>query len=543
MGAEVLWWVITCAAALVTLWPSLSDHWLWDDEGLATSGALMNDASGLLRVWTGRGTLDYFPLTSTSFWLERRLFDGAWGHRVDNLVLHAANACLVGSVALRARVPEGRAAGLLFAVHPMIVSSAAWVSERKNTLSLFFALLALLAALPRDRAFPTRRGLGAVVGLFTLALLAKTQVVGLPLVIAALWWLRGTPPREGWASLGAMTVIAVGLGLLTISFQHSPPHLASVSALERLVRAADAVRFQLVHVLWPSPLVMIHERGAVGAGLAGGLTLALIALAAGALMALGAESRERTRHWARPALAILVSYLALLAPTLGLLDMAFMRFAFVAEHFAYAALPVALAAIVLALARLPRPAFFGALGAGVIVLGVVSHGYAASYASREALWRHNVRVVPSAAAAHGNLALELQAEHPERAIEEAREGVRLDPDDGELHAFLGAVLLQQLSLDEARTELERAIALEPGLARAHNNLASVLVLQGELEGGIEHLRTALGIEPDYALGHMNLARLLAARGELEDAHEEQARAIALDPAMREVPLVPDAPSP
>jgi Tfp pilus assembly protein PilF len=60
-----------------------------------------------------------------------------------------------------------------------------------------------------------------------------------------------------------------------------------------------------------------------------------------------------------------------------------------------------------------------------------------------------------------------------------------------------------------------------------------------VDDGIAHVRAALAIEPDYALGHMNLARLLASRGEMDEAERERSLAIDLDPALADVPLVPE----
>lgn len=539
LRTSVAWWTATCALVLVTLGSTVRGEWLWDDEVLVASPRVMRGLEGLARIWAGDGTLDYFPLTSTSFWVERRFTDQPWLPRLDNLVLHAIGACLVGTLATRLRVRHGPFVGILFAVHPLVVSSAAWVAERKNTLSLCLAVASLIVALPADRAWPKRRELAASVALFALALLAKTQVVGLPIVLAGCWWLRGRPPREAWLAIAAMLACALGLGLVTISFQDAATPSDAGGALVRGVRAADATAFQLAHTVWPSGLAMIYARDAVSGQSARGWVASLVLVAALAGLAWASTTKARA-SWARPSLVILVSYLALLGPTLGLLDMSFMRFAYVADHFAYAALPVALLALVLSTSLMPARASLGALAIVAAGLSGLSFEHARSFHTRATLWAHNVEVVPRAAAAQGNLALALQERgDTRRALRAAREAVRLAPEDAEMHCFLGVVLLQQGQVPEARRELEIALALDPELVRAHNNLASALVVEGQVDDGIAHVRAALAIEPDYALGHMNLARLLASRGEMDEAERERALAIDLDPALADVPLVPE----
>ena len=87
----------------------------------------------------------------------------------------------------------------LFAWHPLRVESVAWVSERKDVLSLFFFLLTLLAyaryvqatRVPEARA---GRFLALAVVFFALGLLAKPMLVTLPCVLLLLdvWPLRRT---------------------------------------------------------------------------------------------------------------------------------------------------------------------------------------------------------------------------------------------------------------------------------------------------------------------------------------------------------------
>jgi hypothetical protein len=119
--------------ALAAFWPALGGGYVFDDHELLGSGGVVTGS--LASLWRGSGS-DYWPITSTTFWLERRLLGGATlpGHLV-NLALHVTMALLLRRVLLRLAVPGALAGALLFLVHPVTVESVAWLSERKNVLS------------------------------------------------------------------------------------------------------------------------------------------------------------------------------------------------------------------------------------------------------------------------------------------------------------------------------------------------------------------------------------------------------------------------
>jgi len=131
---------------------------------------------------------DWHPLAWLSHALDTEVFgfDPAGPHD-ENLFLHALNVVLLFWVLRRATGFVGRSAmvAALFALHPINVESVAWISERKNLLSMLFFLLALAAYRWYARKPQVGRYL-VVALLFALGLMAKPQVITLPFVLL-LW--------------------------------------------------------------------------------------------------------------------------------------------------------------------------------------------------------------------------------------------------------------------------------------------------------------------------------------------------------------------
>src|SRR5947199_1478797 len=142
--------VIVGAVLLVYL-PAWSAGFVWDDEQLITANPLLRTFSGLIEIWSGGRTADYFPLTNTVFWIEHQLFGASpTGYHVVNILLQIANALLVWRLLTRLNIPGAWLAGLIFGIHPVHVASVAWISELKNLLAMFFALLSVLCFLELD---------------------------------------------------------------------------------------------------------------------------------------------------------------------------------------------------------------------------------------------------------------------------------------------------------------------------------------------------------------------------------------------------------
>src|SRR6185312_9384836 len=129
----------------------------------------------------------------TTFRIEHALWGlNASGYHWVNILLHAINALLVWRLLVRLKIPGAWLAAALFALHPVQVESVAWVTERKNVLSLFFFLLALRAWVEFiDETAPRRKFQYALsLIFFALALFAKTTACTLPAALLLILWLK-----------------------------------------------------------------------------------------------------------------------------------------------------------------------------------------------------------------------------------------------------------------------------------------------------------------------------------------------------------------
>src|ERR1039458_2294408 len=202
--------LLLVAATLLAYLPALRGQFIWDDDSWTTKiSGLLRDASGLWTMWSKPGALQqYYPLTGTTFWLDYHLW-GFWTlpYHVENVLLHACAALLFWRLLLRLQVPGAWLAAAIFALHPVMVESAAWITERKNVLSLVLYLGALLAyggfacfwttdngtASPGATA-PSRRwgAFALALLLFVAADLSKATAFSLPAVLLLVcWWKRG----------------------------------------------------------------------------------------------------------------------------------------------------------------------------------------------------------------------------------------------------------------------------------------------------------------------------------------------------------------
>ena len=486
-----------------------------------------------------------------------------------NVLLHAADAVLLWRVLILLRVPGAWLGACLFALHPVEVESVAWITERKNVLSCFFYLGAVLAWFRFEGGRTARRAVstaaegsgrlvrrpgrdwrfyGVAVACFVCALGTKTVTCSLPaaLLLIILW--KGGPRRAGdWRSDGGRSfistaapliplfLIGAGMGLLTAWMERhyvgEQTHAWAFSFAQRILVAGRALLFYTGKLLLPARLTFIYPHWEVDAN-----RWRQWLFPAGALAATLGLWGLRKRFGAGPLVAWLFYGLTLF-PALGFFYVFPFRYSFVADHFQYLASmgPLALAGAGMARAS----EYFGkalqtwsraGCAAIFLLLGTLTWLQCGMYEDLETLYRTTIARNPGCWMAYDNLAVVLMNRgNVDEAMGLSRKTLAIKPDNPQGHVNLGNALVAQHRMDEAIGRYREAIRYSPQMAEAHSDLGNIFLFQGHAEGAMAEYQTAIKIKPGYAEAHNNLGYAEMQKGRLEEATAEFRKALELKP--------------
>jgi protein O-mannosyl-transferase len=574
-----LWGFLLIVLVFVAYVRVFNAGFIWDDESHLTQNPCIVGPLGLKEVWTTTRAV-YYPLVLTTFWALHKVVGlTPWPYHLLNVFLHAGSAVLLWQVLRQLNVRGAWLGAALWALHPVMVQSVAWVTELKNTQSGLFYLLSILCFLkwndqgatvfsPPLRPARGRRSLvlfALSLFFFILATLSKPSVVMLPFVLAlCVWWQTGRIGRRNVSALVPFVLVSAVASLWTIFEQRF--HAGAVGAEwaqtwpDRLIIAGRAIWFYLAKLAWPDPLIFIYPRWDIDSSKLTGY-LPLLAALTGLLVLWLVPVK-----WSRPVFFATAYYVVSLFPVLGFFNVFFFRYSFVSDHFQYLAsmgpLALAGAGIVTGCSRLAASRRLSALpstsrhttsrGSGVagsavattplvgicgvvlLLLVVLTWRQTAVYHDLVTLYTATLTKNPGCWMAHYNLGIVLNDRgKTDEAMAHYQRAIELRPSYAEAHYNLGRLLVQKGLLDDAVTHYEKALEINPADAEARNNLGVTLFGIGRVDEAIAHYQGALKIRPDYAEASCNLASALLSKGDLDGAIARYSACVAQSPNQAE----------
>lgn len=524
----------------------------WDDD----ANFLLNpDYRGLglaqLKwMWTTFHLGHWMPLSWMTLGLDYLLWGmDPRGYHLTNVVLHAAGAVMLASLAARlARLALGPTvderpadlalaagvAALLFAIHPLRVESVAWVTERRDVLSGLLAFVATWCYLSSitDTAHPRRWYLLSLIA-FAAGLLSKATVLTLPalLLLLEVYPLRRLPAEGGWRGPEARRLL---LRLLPFALLSAASALVSVRALGhvdqlpplgKVAVSAFSLAFYTLKTFVPAGLSPLYIMPLSVDPFALRYVVSLLA----SLVITGA-ALAAWRRW--PGLTVAwIAFVVALFPMLGLRQNGFQ---IAADRYTYHAAPVlsvlACALLYLALRRW-RGVTIAACAIVLTALGAATWRQATHWRDSEALWRRALATGHGGWIAHNNFGNAILARGLVREAEiEYRRAIALNPRYAEAHMDLGVALSQQGKDAEAEPSLRRALELRPDYDDAMVNLGLVLSRRGAHDEAIALYARALTLDPRDVNAEVNWGNALVRLGRPAEAVRRYERALALDPS-------------
>src|SRR5205809_206996 len=488
-------WLVPLLVVLCTLaafLPTLQNHFVnWDDDKNFLDNHHYRGLTWQQLSWMWTTHLGhYIPLTWMTLGMDYLLWGmNPVGYHLTSLLLHATSAVVFFFLARRfltlalprasgighALTVSAGFAALVFAIHPLRVESVAWVTERRDVLSGLFYLVAILLYLRAcERGARGRGWYWLSVAVFGCALLSKSMVVNLPVVLVILdvYPLRRLGGSIGWRSEPARRVYvekipfvllaaaASAIAVMAQSSVHAVASLAQLSVPGRVAISTYGLSFYLWKMVVPVNLSPVYElRPPVNPWatpflLSYGVVLALTAIA----LALRRRVPGLPAAW--------VAYIVVLLPVLGIFQS---RPQLAADRYTYLAglgWAILAGAGLLSCWRSSRrsktgtPATWLLTGIALCVvvgLGVLTWSQAKVWRDSERLWAHTLAIDPDSPLAQNNFGYELYRQGKlAEAIEHYRQALQIKPDYALAHANWGLALIHQGKLAEALEHLQQA---------------------------------------------------------------------------------------
>ncbi len=524
---------------------------------------------------------DWHPITWLSHAFDCQLFglNPAGPHTV-NVLLHAANAVLLFLILESATGLAWRSlvVAALFALHPLNVESVAWISERKNVLSMFFFLVALAAY----GWYARRPGVGrylAVTIAYAFGLMTKAQVITFPFALLLLdYWPLGrlgqrlapanvvgresavAPVREAtfwkliWEKVPWFALSLVS-AVITIKVEASATQ-AKLPLWIHLGNAAISYVKYLGKAFWPVNLAVVYPHPEFRISVPAAVVSACLIFA---LTVLAVIFRER-----RPFFVGWFWFLGTLVPMIGLVQISVHA---MADRYAYIPLLGIFvivcwgAADLLESWHIPTAVPATLAAATLLALGIALHRQVSFWSDNVVLWSHTLAITEGNYTAEDNLGTALIAEGKiEEAMPHLRHALLLRPDDvmatlniatyeqmrGNYRAALaGYARVMQLTpdpsfaetalvnsgyahyslkeYDDARRDFEAGVKQQPWNSPAYRGLGLVAQRVGDISRAVGNYERSVELQPS-PVGYLLLAQALELAGQTDAARAARIQA-------------------
>ncbi len=446
--------------------------------------------------WNNLRHLSAWPVLS-NFILFQLDLTAPFFFRIINILLHFGSTCLIFVIfSILAKKNIAIFTALLFAVHPILIESVAWISGRPYSQYGFFFLASFLCYLlfyKQEKNNPKLFWLSVL--FFFLAVLSCEKAVAL-LAIFPLYELAFgnfvKTYKKLWPFL-FITIVFVAEYLSRTSQRMSDLNTQYYSdtggLYNPLTQIPIAISSYLGLIFWPNNLTLYHSEMAFSTGIY--LICLLVFLIFGGLIFYGWKKNKFIFFW-------LAFFFISLAPTLTPLKVSWI----VAERYVYIGTLGILATVAFFFNRLlekfptKKTWFYSFFAIIILLLSVRTIVRNIDWDSEDNLYLATAKTSPSSPVNHNNLGdVYSRRGDNEKAMEEFKKAITINPRYGDAFHNLAITYQNMKKFDEAIFNFQEAVKYNPTLWQSYQNLAAIYYTQGDYQKAYEALKKSAEINP------------------------------------------------
>lgn len=499
----------------------------------------------------------WHPLTWISHMVDCEFFGLSSGkHHLMNVFFHLANVMLLFFVFRKMTGTLWRSAfvAALFALHPINVDSVAWLAERKNLLSTFFWLLAMIIYFYYVKK-PNIPKYILLVSVFILGLLSKPMLVTLPFVFVLLdfWPLKRfqiIPTKaiekktEGISEhfkyqgesitrlilekvpLVILSVITIVISSLSISHGGSSITAEMVPMGLRIENATASYILYMWKMIWPHNLTFYYPYP----------HYVPLWQVAGSLIILLMISLFAVRFMFRAQYFIVgwLWFIGTLIPVSGIMQGGL--WPLIAERWAYVPFIGLFIMIAWGLPdlisgwRYKRETLSASAAIVLLILMAITWKQVGHWKDDWSLFPYGIKVNSENFIAYANLgkAYAKQEEY-EESIYYYEEALRLSPNSLPGLKDLGMVYINLGQQEKALYYYAEAVHHYPKDIAANFKLGEVYETMGDMDNAIKQFSQVINLDPSIAMAYYNIGVISAKKGEVDKAIQYFSRALRVNP--------------
>ena len=557
--------VLIIAFTCVVYADSLKNSFLGDDAGTIVNNAFIKSGKNLPLVFSrayltslkdldlsgvrnmGAGELSYRPVATLSYFIDYHIWKlNPFGYHLTNLLLHTINALLLFSLAnlITGKPITALLVSLLFALHPVNTEAVNTVSFRPNLLAFLFFVSSLIFYIwaGKSKGIKKTGSYCVSLGLFFLALFSKEMAATLPFILILYdYYFVSAAKRQSLAVnfksryLAYFLVLIIYLWLWGVVFKNPNPlpkypgggFYTNILTMSTVV--ANYIRWLIMpvrlHFMVTEPHLVLRQFSSVV------LVSALIIIACLAIAI-------RIRKTAKEMSFAIIWFFVTLLPVANIFPIRYI----VALRYLY--IPIAGFCLFLPLLQLKISALKGSGALPGIVkkinrvaIIVILLFYSVLSGFRNLAWRNDVTLwseitnwYPDNHFAHYGLgAAFLKSGQADKAMEEFKISLRLNPKEAKAHHFLAGCYADRGMWEPAIKEYENTLEFKPLDPQVYCNLGDLYAKTGRNDKAAKAYQKAIEIDPKYLEAYNNLAAVYADAGKVNEAISLWNKAVGIDP--------------